>query len=59
VLRIRADRTVRPVLTCVSPQASCTGTLRIDMRPAWGVKRIRLGSHSTDVVGVIVRRTRR
>jgi hypothetical protein len=29
------------------------------MRPAWGVKRIRLGSHSTDVVGVIVRRTRR
>jgi hypothetical protein len=46
VLRIRADRTVRPVLTCVSPQASCTGTLRIDVRPAPGAKRIRLGSHS-------------
>jgi hypothetical protein len=46
VLRIRADRTVRPVLTCVSPQASCTGTLRIDVRPARGAKRIRLGSHS-------------
>jgi hypothetical protein len=31
---------------CVSPQASCTGTLRIDLRPARGAKRIRPGSHS-------------
>jgi hypothetical protein len=45
VLRIRSDATVRPVLTCVSPLASCVGTLRIDVRPAPGAKRIRLGSH--------------
>ena len=45
VLRIRSDGTVRPVLTCVSPLASCYGTLRIDVRPRPGAKRIRLGSH--------------
>jgi hypothetical protein len=46
VLRIRSDGTVRPKLTCVSPQASCYGTLRIDVRPRPGAKRIRLGTHS-------------
>lgn len=46
VLRIRSDGTVRPKLVCVSPQASCYGTLRIDVRPRPGAKRIRLGSHS-------------
>jgi hypothetical protein len=45
VLRIRADGTVRPRLTCVSAVASCRGTLRIDVRPKPGAKRIRLGSH--------------
>ena len=45
VLRIRSDGTVRPMLTCVSPLASCYGTLRIDVRPRPGAKRIRLGSH--------------
>ncbi len=45
VLRIRSDGTVRPVMTCVSPLASCNGTLRIDVRPRPGAKRIRLGSH--------------
>jgi len=44
VLRIRSDGTVRPVLTCVSPLASCVGILRIDVRPAPGARRIRLGS---------------
>jgi len=45
LLRIRPDGTVRPTLTCVSPLLSCTGTLRIDVRPKPGAKRIRLGSH--------------
>ena len=44
-LRISSGGTVRPRLTCVSPLASCKGTLRIDVRPKPGAKRIRLGTH--------------
>jgi len=43
ILRIRADGTVRPKLTCTG--ATCSGTLRIDVRPAPGRKLVRLGTH--------------
>ena len=43
ILRIRADGTVRPHLTCTG--ATCSGTLRIDVRPAPGRRLVRLGTH--------------
>ena len=45
VLRIRPDGTIRPMLRCQSPRPSCRATLRIDVRPAPGRKRIRAGTH--------------
>jgi hypothetical protein len=45
VLRIRPDGTLRPRLRCVSTGPSCSGTLRIDVRPAPGRERIRAGTH--------------
>ncbi len=43
ILRIRADGTVRPKLTCTG--ATCSGTLRIDVRPAPGRRLFRMGTH--------------
>jgi len=43
ILRVRADGTVRPHLTCAG--ATCSGTLRIDVRPAPGRRLVRLGTH--------------
>jgi len=45
VLRIRPDGTLRTRLRCVSTGPSCSGTLRIDVRPAPGRERIRAGTH--------------
>ena len=46
VLRIRRDGTVRPTLRCVSPGPSCRGSVRIDVRPAPGRKRVRAGTRA-------------